>query len=291
MHRLRNVMGPLRVLDAVNRAGGVARAAERLHITPGAVSHQIRKLEAELGAQVMRKAGREIELTDTGLTLALRVADLFDRLEAVVDKATGAGARPRAIRVKVIPSFAIKWLMPRLAGFYALHGDIDVELATVAKPDDVSLDNADFVVRRGTGQWPDVRADLLFHDALVLACAPAVAARLRKPADVLKEKLLSSMIAPTSWDTWLRSANLAPRPSTRFVPLANAALCLQAAAQGLGVALTQEAYMSEDFAAGTLVKPLDHAARSEDGYYLVSDPAKSQSSPYREFAAWIRSLV
>lgn len=290
MHRLRNVLGPLRVLDAVHRAGGVARAAEHLHITPSAVSHQIRKLEAELGTRVLRKAGREVELTDSGLQLALRVADLFDRLEAVVDKATET-PKPRAIRVKVIPSFAIKWLMPRLAGFYAMHADIDVEIATVAKTDDVSLDNADFVVRRGDGHWPDVRADLLFRDALVLACSPAMAATLRKPADVLKEKLLSSMIAPTSWDTWLRSAGVTPRPSTRFVPLANAALCLQAAAQGLGVALTQEAYLSEDFAAGTLVNPLDHVARSEEGYYLVWDPAKGQTTPYSEFAAWILSLV
>lgn len=286
MHRLRNIMGPLRVLDAVNRAGGVARAAERLHITPGAVSHQIRKLEAELNTRVMRKAGREVELTDTGMQLALRVADLFDRLEAEVAKATES-PRLRAIRVKVIPSFAIKWLMPRLAAFYALHGDIDVEIATVAKPDDVGLDNADFVVRRGLGHWPDVRADLLFGDSLALACAPALAARLKKPADVLKEKLLSSMIAPGSWDAWFRSAGINPRASTRFVPLANAALCLQAAAQGLGVALTQEAYLADDFAAGTLVRPLKHTARSPEGYYLVWDPGKAQTYPFNVFAVWM----
>ena len=286
MHRLRNLLGPLRVLDAVYRAGGMARAAERLHITPGAVSHQIRKLEAELATPVVRKAGREIEFTDTGLQLALRVADLFDRLEAVVAKATDAG-KQRPIRVKVIPSFAIKWLMPRLAGFYALYGDIDVEIATVARTDDVGLDNADFVVRRGDGQWPDVRADLLFPDALVLACAPAVAARLKKPADVLEEKLLTSMIAPAFWDTWLRSVGLAAEPAARFVPLANAALCLQAAAQGLGVAVTQEAYLAHDFANGTLVQPLPHTARSAEGYYLVRDPAKAGTTPFREFADWM----
>jgi DNA-binding transcriptional LysR family regulator len=172
MHRLRNQLGALRVLDAVHRAGGVARAAECLHVTAGAVSHQLRKLETELGNRVVRKVGREVELTDTGLQLALRVGDLFDRLEAVVAKAAGAG-KARPIRLKVIPSFAIKWLMPRLAGFYALHGDIDVQVATVARPDDVGLDDADFVVRRGAGDWPDLRADRLFGDRLVLACSPA----------------------------------------------------------------------------------------------------------------------
>jgi len=290
MHRLRSILGPLRVLDAVHRAGGVARAAEQLHITPSAVSHQIRRLEEELGSRVTRKAGREVELTDTGLQLALRVADLFDRLEAVVAKATEV-PKPRSIRVKVIPSFAIKWLMPRLAGFYALHAEIDVQIATVAKADDVGLDHADFVVRRGDGQWPDVRADLLFGDALVLACSPALAVTLHEPADVLEEKLLTSMIAPTSWTTWLHSAGLAPKPSTRFVTLANAALCLQAAAQGLGIAVTQEAYVADDLASGTLVKPMAHTARSEEGYYLVWDPAKAQTSPFQEFAQWILSTV
>jgi LysR family glycine cleavage system transcriptional activator/LysR family transcriptional regulator of beta-lactamase len=262
------------------------RAAERLHITPGAVSHQIRNLEAQLCTELVRKSGREIELTGTGRQLALGIADLFDRLEAEVAKATDAGKR-RPIRVKVIPSFAIKWLMPRLAGFYALHGAVDVEIATVARTDDVGLENADFVVRRGDGNWPDVRADLLFSDALVLACAPAMASRLRTPADVLKEKLLASMIAPTFWEVWLQSAGLAAGPSTRFVPLANAALCLQAAAQGLGVAVTQEAYLAHDFASGTLVNPIPHAARGKDGYYLVWDPANDATYPFREFADWI----
>jgi LysR family glycine cleavage system transcriptional activator/LysR family transcriptional regulator of beta-lactamase len=108
---------------------------------------------------------------------------------------------------------------------------------------------------------------------------------------VLKAKLLSSMIAPTSWELWLRSAGLAPRASTRFVPLANAALCLQAAAQGLGVAVTQEAYLSEDFATGTLVQPMAHAACSAEAYYLVSDPARSHAHPFDKFARWVMSTV
>ena len=286
MHQLRNLLGPLRVLDAVYRSGGVGRAAQRLHITPGAVSHQIRNLETQLGTRLVVKAGREIELTDTGRELALRSADLFDRLEAVVAKAKESGLT-RAIRVKVIPSFAIKWLMPKLAGFYALHGDIDIEIATVSKADDTDLNNADFVVRRGAGDWPDLRADLLFTDSLVLACAPAVAARLKSTSAVFEEKLFRSIIAPDSWEIWLKSAGLSRSTSMKFIPLANAALCLQAAAEGLGIAVTQEAYVAGDFAAGILVQPLPHAARSSEGYYLVRDPAKVNTPPFSNFADWL----
>ena len=290
MHKLRNYLGPLRVLDAVHRSGGVGRAAERLHITPGAVSHQLRKLEQDLGVKLVHKSGRDIAFTHTGEELALRVADLFDRLESVVAQATGSGAN-RRIRVKVIPSFAIKWLMPRLGGLYARHSDIDIEIATVARADDTDLNNADFVVRRGLGHWPDLRADLLFQDELVLACSPALAARVRSPEDLLGEKLLTSMIAPRSWEMWFASLGYTPPRAPRYVPLANAVLCLQAAAEGFGVALTQRAYVTQELANGSLVQPLTHVARSPDAYYLVSDPSRTAAPPFRTFAQWLISTV
>lgn len=290
MHKLRNYLGPLRVLDAVHRSAGVGRAAELLHITPGAVSHQLRKLEEDLGVKLVQKSGRDIGFTATGKELAVRVADLFDRLEGAVAQATGSGAN-RRIRVKVIPSFAIKWLMPRLGGLYAQHSDIDVEIATVARADDTDLNNADFVVRRGLGNWPDLRADLLFPDELVLACSPATASRLRSAEDLGGEKLLTSMIAPRSWDMWFASAGCALPSAPRYVPLANAVLCLQAAAEDVGVALTQRAYLAQEFATGALVQPLAHVARSGEGYYLVSDPSRAASPPFKTFVQWLISSI
>ncbi|WP_198298336.1 LysR substrate-binding domain-containing protein [Bordetella genomosp. 8] len=289
MHKLRNILGPLRVLDAVNRTGGVARAAQSLHVTPGAVSHQIRALEAALDTRLCRKEGREAVLTPSGMQLATRVAELFDRVEEAVHEATSLG-RTRRVRLKVIPSFAIKWLMPRLATFYASHADIDLEVATVTRADDVSLGDADFVVRRGHGQWPGMHAEALFDDVLTLACAPSMAAAIHHPRDVLEHKLLHSMIAPTSWDAWLAQQGL-PAADARLVPLANAALCLQAAVQGAGIALTQQAYMREELALGMLARPLDVAMRSGESYYLVSAPGTLDIKPCAEFAAWVRSVA
>lgn len=289
MHKLRNRLAPLRVLDAVHRSGGVGRAAELLHITPGAVSHQLRRLETELGVQLVLKDGRDIGFTTAGTELAVQAAQLFDQLESVLAKATETGAN-RRIRVKVIPSFAIKWLMPRLGSLYAQHSDIDIEVATVSRADDTDLHNADFVVRCGDGNWPGLCANMLFPDELVLACAPSMAQRLRNPADVLRETLLKSMIAPDCWDRWLLSVGLASSGETRFLPLANAVLCLQAAAEGLGIAVTQRAYLAQDFATGQLVQPLAHAALSGNGYYLVSDPARAAGSPFSIFSDWIMSV-
>jgi DNA-binding transcriptional LysR family regulator len=288
MHKLRNILGPLRVLDAVNRAGGVARAAQALHVTPGAVSHQIRALEAALDIRLCRKMGREAVLTPGGMQLASRVAELFDRVEEAVQEA--ASPKARRIRLKVIPSFAIKWLMPRLASFYASHSDIDIEVATVTRADDVSLGDADFVVRRGHGHWAGTHSEPLFDDVLALACAPAMAQEIRCARDVARHKLLHSMIAPVSWDAWFAQASL-PMAGARMVPLANAALCLQAAVQGVGIALTQQAYMQEELARGALVRPLDTALRSGEAYYLVSAPGTLDIRPCADFAAWVRSVA
>lgn len=289
MHKLRNLLGPLRVFDAVHRAGGVSRAAELLHVTPGAVSLQVKQLESAIGIELFRKAGREIELTDAGRQLATRIADLFDRIEILIDDVTVAG-NPRRLRMKVLPSFAIKWLVPRLTGFYALHSDIDIEIATVARAEDLHLGNADFVVRHGAGQWNDVHVDHLFDEAFVPVCSPAVAKTIHSPADLLEAKLLHSMMRPDGWSTWFSAAGLGTAQAAHNMTLANAALCLQAAADGLGVAIAQLAYVSDELASGKLVRPVDLIARTDLGYYLVCDPGKAQVEPFKSFRKWIRTV-
>src|SRR5690349_6050083 len=118
MHSLRALLGPLRVFDAVCRAKGITRAAQVLHVTPGAVSQQIKQLEVGLGAQLFQKSGREIELTAVGKRLAHRVSDAFDRLNDALNDVADIQL-DRRLRLKVTPSLAIRWLVPRLRGFYA----------------------------------------------------------------------------------------------------------------------------------------------------------------------------
>jgi LysR family glycine cleavage system transcriptional activator len=243
-----------------------------------------------MGIALLRKSGREVELTEAGGQLAVRLADLFDRIEAAIGDAVEA-VNPRRLRLKVLPSFAIKWLVPRLAGFYAVHTDIDVEIATVGRPQDLHLDNADFVVRHGMGEWTDVHFDHLFDEAFVPVCSPALAATIREPRDLLQAKLLHSMLRPEGWPTWFKSAGIAPASSDRNVVLANAALCLQAAADGLGVAIAQLAYARDELSSGRLVRPVDHVARTEFGYYLICDPLRAQTEPLKSFREWVRTVV
>ncbi len=290
MHKLRHLLGPLRVFDAVYRSGGISRGADALHVTPGAVSQQIKQLETMLGVLLVRKAGREIELTEAGTMLAKGLSDLFDRIEAVVDEVTEVG-NPKRLRLKVLPTFAIKWLVPRLASFYAAHSDIDIEIATVSRAEELQLDNADFVVRHGTGEWPGLHVDPLFDEIFVPVCSPALAQTIRVPEDLLEAQLLHSMMRPEGWPTWLGAAGLGEGQPARNVTLANAALCVQAAVNGLGVAIAQRAYVRDELASGRLVQPLDQEVPTEFGYYLLCDPAKADTQPLKLFREWLLSVA
>ncbi|VTU23049.1 Gcv operon activator [Variovorax sp. PBS-H4] len=289
MQNLRTLLSPLRVFDAVCRAKGVSRAAHLLHVTPGAVSQQIKQLEVGLGVQLFQKSGRRIELTAVGERLAHRVSDAFGRLHDALDDLAD-NQREKRLRLKVTPSLAIRWLVPRLHGFYAHHPDIALEIATIAMADDVQLEGADCAIRHGMGEWADVELDHLFDDEFLPVCAPSLAGQLQAPQDLLHANLLHSMLRLQAWPLWFGSAGLAPPPRQRGITLANAALCYQAAADGLGVAMAQRAYVENDLRIGRLVVAVDHVARTELGYYLVCDPVKATTTPVRLFRDWIRSV-
>lgn len=289
MQGLRTLLGPLRVFDAVCRAKGVSRAAQVLHVTPGAVSQQIKHLETGLGAQLFQKSGREIQLTAVGERLAHRVSDAFDRLNDALNEVADDHAKKR-LRLKAAPTLAIRWLVPRLQGFYAQHPDIDLEIATIAIADDIRLEGADCAIRHGMGEWTDVELDHLFDDEFLPVCAPSVVAQVRSPEDLLQANLLHSMLRPQAWSLWFSSAGVSDPPRQRGITLANAALCYQAAADGLGVAMAQRAYVEDDLRIGRLVVAADHVAKTELGYYLVCDPIKATTAPVRLFRDWIRSV-
>lgn len=289
MQKLRALLGPLRVFHAVCRAKGVSRAAEALNVTPGAVSQQIKQLENGLGVQLFRKSGREIELTPVGERLAHRVSQAFDQLEDALEDAANARFG-NSLRLKVTPSLAIKWLVPRLGGFYAQHPEIDLEIAATTRADDIRLEGADCVIRHGIGEWTDVELDHLFDDEFVPVCAPRLLDQVRSPEDLLRCNLLHSMLRPEAWELWFASLALRQRPRSKGITLANAALCYQAAADGLGVAIAQRAYVEDDLRSGKLAVPVDRVARTESGYYLVCDPAKADAPAVRMFRQWIRSV-
>lgn len=289
MSHPRNHLPALRAFEAVARLGSVTRAAQELSVTAGAVSQQLRALEQALAVELLVRGRRHLALTDGGRMLAARLAPAFEQIErAVAEVAGDPGAR--RIRLKVTPTFAIRWLVPRLTAFYELHPELEIEVGTYPRQDDAFVEEVDFVVRHGDGRWDDAECDPIFEDALTPVASPALARRLHAPADLAGQNLLHSMMRADAWEEWLAAQGLAHLRARRGTRLANAAVTYQAAIDGLGVALAQVNYVRDDLASGRLVAPFDAVQRTGRGYWLAFARHKAGQANIRLFRQWIAGL-
>lgn len=289
MGQIRANLGALRTFEAVARHSSVTRAAGELHVTPGAVSQQVRQLESALKVELFVRKNQKLFLTDGGRLLADRLAICFDHIDRAVDDVAG-DATSRKVRLRVSPTFAVRWLVPRLPAFYNRHPDLEIEVGTYSRSEDVSLHTVEFMVRRGNGMWDDGESEPMFYSRLIPVCSPEIAGSLRKPADLLKQNLIHSMLRGDAWERWFAAAGMPETWPTRNTKLANGAVGYQAAADGLGVALAEHAYVEDDLKSGKLVAPFDQEfAQEGEGYYLVYPKRKAHQINVRTFRCWIRS--
>ncbi len=288
----------LRAFEAVARRRSVGLAADELSLTPGAISHQVKSLEDWLGIRLLRRQGRGIAATDAGARLAGQLAEGLTRLATAVEEAA-AGASRQVLRVSVLPSFAARWLMPRLPDFMERRPDIELRMAASARVIDLSADEADLALRYGLGHWPDTRAEKLMDEVLFPVCGPSLLAGRRPEtvADWLSLPILEEWMAVSpaeegrdAWTSWLRHAgsDVAVRPIANYD---DSSLLLQAAAAGQGVALGRSVLTRADLESGRLVRLPGPALPCRTAYWLVR-PARGPSSPAAEaFAQWLHEQV
>jgi len=208
-------LNALRAFEAAARHLSVSQAAAELHVTPAAISHQVKALEEWLGVPLFRRLNRQILLTEAGQTCSKGLRDGFDRLAATVEKVRGrAGAAP--LTVSAAPSFAGKWLLPRLERFRSAHPDIEVRIDANPRLSDFERDNVDIGIRYGRGRYPGLRADLLMAENVYPLCSPKLLRgppRLRHPRDLARHTLLHIDMpvmaeAEPTWEMWLRAAGV-----------------------------------------------------------------------------------
>lgn len=289
MAQSKSQLGALRTFEAVARHSSVTKAAAELHVTPGAVSQQVRQLEAALRIELFVRQHRKLALTDGGRRLADRLTACFEEIERAVLELTGDPGSKK-LRLKVTPTFAIRWLVPRLTLFYEQHPEFELEVGTYPRQEDVSVEEVDFVVRHGRGHWEDAECDPIFSDALAPVCSATLAKQLRSPQDLAAHNLLHSMMRMDAWDQWLGAQGLDALRPRRVTKLANAAVTYQAAIDGMGVALAQLAYVRDDLASGKLVMPFASILRTDSGYHLAYARHKANQPNIRLFRQWIRSV-
>jgi LysR family glycine cleavage system transcriptional activator len=281
-------LAALRAFEAAARHLSFTRAAAELHVTQTAISHQIRALEDLLGVKLFRRLPRGLLLTAEAQHYLPPIREAFDRIAAATEQLAAVSASG-TLTVSVLPSFAAKWLVPRLGRFRAAHPDIDLRISTSSELVDFAREDVDVGIRMGRGSYPGLRIDRLFGEALMPVCAPALLEHnhpLRQPED-LRHHVLLHEDDYTGWQLWLEIARVESVDARRGPIFTDGAIVVQAAAEGQGVALARSALAAGDLAAGRLVQPFDVSIPHDLAYYLVCPDATADRSKIRRFREWL----
>ncbi|HUO67125.1 MAG TPA: transcriptional regulator GcvA [Gammaproteobacteria bacterium] len=266
----------LRAFEVAARLSSFTRAAKELHVTPAAVSHQIRGLETYLGVTLFKRTTRHLELTDQGRLAAEQLREGFELLAHGVDQLRARQTRASLV-VSVTNAFATRWLVPRLGAFAARHPSVDVRLRAGGGATDFDLDEIDIAVRIGSGAFGGAVAVPLFDESVVPVASPAL----------LRERGLRRVGRSAGWPMWIRAAKVRNLDITSGMHFDDGHLVLQAAAAGYGVALGRLTYAVDDLAARHLRIPFGPLVETDLKYYLLLPEARAGEPSIDAFRAWI----
>ena len=301
-------LNALRAFESAARHLSFRRAAEELSVTPAAISQQIKLLESFVGQALFVRRTRALDLTPAGLAMLPKIRAGFDCLAEAL--ATTQAVAATSLTVTAPPSFASRWLVPRLPRFYAAHPEISLRLASssdsVDRPGRVlrgmrsPRDAGDAVaIRYGTGHYPGLQAEELFAPRWLPVCAPALLAGetpLRQPEDLAAQTLIHDETIDAEgerpgWSDWLRRAGVAHIDARKGVFFSNAVLAVEAALAGQGVALALEVLVAADIAAGRLMVPFSLTIPSPYAYFLVASVEMRERPAVAAFRSWLLGEV
>lgn len=287
-----HALPPLKALHVFEVAGrhlSFTRAAEELHVTQAAVSHQVKKLEEQLGVKLFRRLNRRLLLTEEGQIYLPAVREALRHIGHATDQLV-AKHRSGVLTVSMLPSFAAKWLVPRLHKFRDLYPDVDVRISAFEWPVDFSRDEVDLAIRYGRGKWPGLRADPLLTEEVFPVCSPSLAGSdppLREPADLRHHTLLHDDFSREDWRIWLTAAGVSNVDPRRGPSFSHTSIMLEAAESGQGVALGRTPLVADDLARGRLIKPFDISLPADYAYYVVCPVEAAERPKIAAFRDWL----
>ncbi|MBI3992042.1 MAG: transcriptional regulator GcvA [Candidatus Lambdaproteobacteria bacterium] len=278
----------LRAFEAAARHLSFKEAARELFVTPGAISQQIKHLEDDLGQRLFQRVNRTIRLTEVGRLLLPAVSDAFQGIaDALARLRTDEVDGP--LTVSVLPSLAVKWLVPRLGRFRARHPQIDVRISASPRFVNFDVEDVDLAVRHGMGHWAGLTAVWLMPGDLFPVCSPELLKSgppLRTPQDLRLHTLLHTETRD-EWPLWLRMHGVSGIDPLRGPSFSDDGMVVQSAIEGQGVALGRSALVAEDLHQGRLIKPFDLSMPSALAYYLVYPEGHENRPKIAAFRAWI----
>jgi LysR family glycine cleavage system transcriptional activator len=266
------------------------KAAAELFVTQAAVSHQIKALEDHLGIPLFRRLNRALMLTDEGQALLPFVRAAFDQLADGIRRLRQEQSSG-VLTISVLPSLVSTWLIPRLREFQTRHPEIEVHMTATDRLVDFAREPVDAGIRYGRGQWPGLRAERLLSADMIPVCSPLLLEGpnpLRTPDDLVHHQLLHVLNAPDEWRVWLTAAGVQSVDPDRGLKFDHTALAVQAALNGMGVALGAGALVDHDLAAGRLVEPFDLELPTDSAYYFVAPEGTADQPKIKAFRDWLR---
>lgn len=288
-------LNSLRVFEAAARHLSITKAADELSVTPAAVSHQVKTLEDHLGVPLFHRVNRNLLLTDAGQACLPGIREGFERLTAAIQEIDNLGDGG-ILSVSVAPSFAAKWLLPRLDSFSLQHPDIDVRVSASMHLMDFERDNVDLAIRYGGGRYPNLAVERLLKEEVFPVCSPRLLEGdqpLSSPDALRRHTLLhddspeDDLSCPT-WPMWLKAAGIAEVDGARGPRFNQSSLVLEAAVLGRGVAMAKARLATADLEEGRLVKPFKGAMPVDFAYYIVCPEAKLRLRKVSVFRDWLR---
>src|ERR1700682_1996592 len=285
----------LRAFEVAARHLSFTNAASELNVTQTAISHQIRRVETKLGVRLLCRQNRALALTPEARDYLPGVRAAFNDLRLASDRLLRRDD-DQVLTVSTLASLAAKWLLPRLSTFQEAHPDIDVRITTSASLVDFRTGNVDAAIRYGRGNWPGLRADWLMADQLFPVCSPALLTGnrpLRSPEDLRDHVLLhTSGGYGDDWRLWLTAAGLAAEiPKQAGLTFDLIFMTVQAAIDGIGVAMGRTSYVEADIAKGRLVVPFKITLPADAGFYLVSPEATADAPKLSAFRQWLKASI
>lgn len=282
-------LNTLRAFESAARHGSFLRAARELHVTPSAVSHQIRALEKFLGVALFRRDGRQVLLTREGETYLHSVREGLTLIAAATGRI--ANSRPGGVlTLSVAPSFANPWLAPRLADFQLRHPELEVRLSSTMDVVDFKKSDVDAAVRHGAGRWPGLATHRLFAEELIPVASPKLRVgrkSLKKPTDLRATTLLHVMNRLGEWRVWLTAAGVTHIDAEAGPKFHTTPLALESAIAGRGVAIADRRLVSDYLRSGKLVAPFDLVLPRVYAYYLVYPEARANDPNIAVFREWL----
>lgn len=304
-------LSTFRTFEAAARHLSFKRAAAELHVTPAAVSQQIKSLESYLGVSLFQRLPKALQLTEEGLAMFPKVRNGMDSFAAAVECTRRDAAL--SLNVTAPPSFATRWLVPRLARFSLAHAEVAIRISSNPgnidgpqtqlemsnEANDPRQESSEVAIRFGMGVYPGYQVEKMLTPDYVLVCSPRLLegdAALRSPADLFNQILIHDESIPVvekrpSWDEWLKLAGVSNMDTERGPRFSNSILAQEAAAEGQGVALALKPQVEAEVTAGRLVIPFPILLPSAYSYYLVIPQGIGERRVVRAFKDWLQAEI